>query len=224
MARFFGRASGVKIACIDRARTFAKTDYDKMITALQGFLGDFFVPVWQTPATLVKTRKERHDAWTLIFVDDADRAKTLGYHKLTKHGLPVARVFVTPTRLRNEPISLVASHELAEMLVDPSDNLWCMGPKRTLYAYEVWDAVEQGEFNVDGLPMSNFVYPEYFQIAPRLRVQLDHLKKVRRPFQVLGGGYMVTRVRGRKKTVFGSERKERAFMLEDRRLHRSQFR
>jgi hypothetical protein len=36
MARFFGRASGVKIACIDKARALSKIDYDKMARTAGG--------------------------------------------------------------------------------------------------------------------------------------------------------------------------------------------
>ena len=70
---------------------------------------------------------------------------------------------------------MAASHELAEMLVDPGINLWCAGPKGRMYAYEVCDAVEEEEFLVDGIPMCNFVYPAYFDLfrTPK-SVQFDH--------------------------------------------------
>jgi hypothetical protein len=47
------------------------------------------------------------------------------------------------------------------MLVDPGNNLWC--GKGTLYAYEVCDAVEAKHFPVNGLAMSDFVYPAFFE-------------------------------------------------------------
>jgi len=221
---FFGRNRTVTIACLDRARSLENVDFDRLIRGLQTYLDDVLVPVWRTPATLVKTRKERHGAWTLVFLDDADQGKDLGYHKLMKHGLPVARVFVRRTLDSDEAVSLIASHELAEMLVDPSDNLWCMGPRRHLYAYEVCDPVEHESFDIDRMAMSDFVYPEYFQLAPRAGARLDHLRRITRPFQVLRNGYMVTRVKGRKLTLFGSKAKASAFRREDRRLHRSEFR
>lgn len=225
MSHFFGRGPALKIACIDRARGLLQVDFDKMIRALQTFLDECFVPAWRTPATLVKASKEIHGAWTLVFLDDADRAKTLGYHKLMKNGRPLAKVFVKASIRQEEPISVVASHELAEMLVDPSDNLWCLGPRGRLYAYEVCDAVEQEQFDVDGVAMSDFLYPEYFQTVRTAKgLQFDHLKKVKRPFQVLPGGYSIVRHRGRKSTVYGSRAKESRFKAEDRRFHRSQYR
>jgi len=49
------------------------------------------------------------------------------------------------------------------MLVDPGNNFWCVGPRRKLYAYEVCDAVEQETFTLDGLAMSDSLYPPYFE-------------------------------------------------------------
>ncbi|HUO62378.1 MAG TPA: hypothetical protein VMT97_01650 [Terriglobales bacterium] len=220
-----GRHAAVKIACINKARTDLRVDFDRMIRALQTFLDECLAPVWHTPARLVKSRRELAGAWTLVFLDDADRAQLLGYHKLMKNGLPLAKVFVKPSLEGGEPISVVASHELAEMLVDPGDNLWCVGPKGRFYAYEVCDPVEQEQFKLDGIPMSDFLYPAYFQKQRASRpAPLDYSKRIKRPFQVLPGGYSVVRTRGRKGILLGSRAKERQFKAEDRRFHRSEYR
>jgi hypothetical protein len=224
--RSFDRGGGPTIACINKARTDLGVDFGKLIRGLQTFVDECLVPVWRTPARLVRSRKELPGAWTLVFLDDADRARTLGYHKLLKHRLPLAKVFVRPSRKHREPISVVASHELAEMLVDSGNGFWCLGPtKAKLYAYEVCDAVEQEQFELNGIAMSDFLYPAYFQtIRKRRSTQFDYLKKITRPFQVLRGGFALVRVRGKKAIEFGSRAKARDFRTEDRRYHRSQYR
>ncbi len=223
--RSFGRGAGPKIACINKAHTDLGVDFDKMIRALQAFIDECLAPVWRTPAKLVPSSKEVPGAWTLVFLDDADRAKTLGYHKLLKNRLPLAKVFVRPSLKHREAISVVASHELAEMLVDPGNSFWCLGSKRKLYAYEVCDAVEQVQFKLDGMAMSDFLYPAYFQTIRHARsTQFDYLGKITRPFQVLRGGFALVRARGKKTIEFGSAAKERDFRTEDRRYHRSQYR
>ncbi len=221
-----GRGSGPKIACIDKARTDLGVDFGDLIRGLQTFVDECLEPVWRTPAKLLPSRKELPGAWTLVFLDDADRVKTLGYHKLLKHRLPLAKVFARPSLKHREAISVVASHELAEMLVDPGNGFWCLGPeKRTLYAYEVCDAVEQEQFELDGIAMSDFLYPAYFQTIRMPRsTQFDYLKKISRPFQVLRGGFALVRTRGKKAIEFGSRAKAREFRTEDRRYHRSQYR
>src|SRR5262245_13696102 len=85
------------IAFINRARVPLGVDFDKMIKALQTFLDHCFVPVWGAPARLVKATKEIPGAWTMIFLDEADDDDALGYHELTKDGLPLSKVFVVPT-------------------------------------------------------------------------------------------------------------------------------
>lgn len=221
----FSRRAGPRIACINRARTPLGVDFHELVRALQAFVDECLAPVWRTPAKLVPSRKELPGAWTLVFLDDADRARRLGYHTLLKKRLPLAKVFVRPSLKHREAISLVASHELAEMLVDPGNSVWCLGPKRKLYAYEVCDAVEQVQFELDGMAMSDFLYPAYFEtIRHAGSTQFDHLGKITRPFQVLRGGFALVRARGKKTIEFGSAAKARDFRTEDRRYHRSQYR
>ena len=77
-------------------------------------------------------------------------------------------------------VSTSASHELVEMLVDPGINLLATGPDaKAAYAYETADPVEQYAFSIDRIPMSNFVYPSYFETfrAPG-SVPFDHLRVV----------------------------------------------
>ncbi len=212
------------IACINKATVGLEVDFDELIAALQKYVDRDLAPVWGTPAKLVKATNTMPGAWTLIFMDTADRARSLGHHDLTKHGLPNAKVFVEPTLDVGELISVAASHELAEMLIDPGANIWCAGPGPALYAYEICDPVEEQHYEVDDLAMCNFVYPAYFEEFRKRATRFDHLKKVKRPFQILEGGYIQI-WRGKKvKKMFGSRQKEMRFLAEDRRLHRSEFR
>src|SRR5947207_14521737 len=72
------------------------------------------------------------------------------------------------------------------MLVDPAINLAAMGPGNVFYAYETADAVEEVEFTIGGIAMSDFVYPAWFEgFRKPGSAQFDHVKKVRRPFQIL---------------------------------------
>jgi hypothetical protein len=114
------------------------------------------VPVWNTPAKLIKTTGSVKKAWAMVFMDNADQAGALAYHDLTPDGLPISKVFVkTPLH----------DHELVEMLVDPAINLMTTGPDpKLMYAYESADPVEALTFEVNGIPMSDFVYPSYFEV------------------------------------------------------------
>src|SRR5206468_9041772 len=137
------------IACFNKASTSLGVDFDRLIAALQTFLDDYFVPVWGTPAKLVKVTTFRNGAWALAFLDDADVANALGYHDLTPDGLPFSKVFVRTTVAAGQKVSVTACHELAEMLVDPAINLASTGPSNRFYAYETADAVEEQEFRLE---------------------------------------------------------------------------
>jgi hypothetical protein len=216
------------IVCINEATEDLGVDFDRLICALQKYLDAHFVPVWGTPARLVKGKKPRRGTWTLMFLDNQDSPKAkrngwVGLHHL--EGDPFAKVFVKSVLASDEKVSVAASHELAEMLVDPGINLWCAGPKGLLYAYEVCDAVEEVEFRVDGIPMCNFVYPAYFDMSRTPRsVKFDHKKKLNRPFQLLPNGYASVLRKGKKDVIYGSPVKKEHFKKERREGHRSERR
>lgn len=214
------------IACFNQATVDLQVDYDALIAAMQKYIDDSIVPVWGTPANLVKTDGFQKGAWAMVFLDDADQAGALAYHDLTPDGFPVAKVFVRTTLENNDLVSVSASHELVEMLVDPAINLMTTGPDpKTIYAYESADPVEALSFDVDGIAMSDFVYPSYFEVFhPAGSVRFDQMDKVNKPFQILSGGYQIIFKNGKWNQVFGSEKKKRAFAKEDRRQHRSEER
>jgi len=223
----FNRNVVPTIACVNKSKTGLGVDFERLISALQKFLDQCFVPVWGTPAALVRARKPTPGLWTMVILDDPDSPDAEGYHDITWRGLPLAKVFVKPTLDAGDLVSVTACHELCEMLIDPMATLWCEGPRSTLWAYEVCDAVEEETFEVDGVAMSDFVFPAYFDLfrlkKPR-SAQYDYLDRVKRPFHILKGGYSDIRHNRRVLEKFGSRDKAKRFALEDRRWHRSQFR
>ncbi len=225
IAAAFDRGQIPTIACFNQATVPLGVDFDTLVATLQQFLDQIFVPVWGTPASLVKTTGFRKGAWALAFLDTADVANALGYHDLTPDGLPLSKVFVRTTLGAGQKVSVTAGHELAEMMVDPAINLCSTGPQNRLYAYETADAVEEEEFQLGGVPLSDFVYPSWFEVFRKPgSTQFDYLKKVTRPFQILPGGYMSVFQNGRWTQIFGSKAKAERFAREDRRGHRSTYR
>ena len=213
------------IACINKATVRLGVDFKALVAALQKFADSCFAPVWGTPARLVRSDKFITGAWAIVFLDNADVQNALGYHDLTPDGLPLSKVFVQTTVQVGQKISVTASHELAEMLVDPAINLCATGPKGLIYAYETADAVEEEEFTIDGIAMSDFVYPAWFEGFRKARsAQFDYLKKVKKPFQILKGGYMIVFQNGKWTQIFGSAAKKKRFGREDRRGHRGEYR
>jgi hypothetical protein len=214
------------IACINKARMDLGVDFDKLIPVLQHFVDECFAPVWGVTAKLVNATKPRPGHWHMTFWDSPDQPGAEGFHDITYKGLPLAKVYVKATLDNKDKVSTTACHELCETLIDPGINLWAIGTRGLVWAYEVCDAVEEEEFVLDGVYMSDFVYPAYFEAFRKPRsTQFDYLNKVTRPFQLLKGGYGEIRHTRRDKNVnFGSKSKARRFSREDRRYHRTTYR
>jgi hypothetical protein len=224
--RAFNQGETPTIACFNRATTPLGVDLGALISAMQVFVTKYVAPVWATPAKLVKSAGYVKGAWAMVFLDDADQPGALAYHDLTPDGLPQSKVFVRTTINNGDLVSVSASHELVEMLVDPAINLMTTGPDAaTIYAYESADPVEALSFKINDIPMTDFVYPSYFEEFHKPgSVKFDYLGKVNKPFQILAGGYQIIFKDGKWSQVFGSTSKARTFAQEDRRGHRSEQR
>lgn len=221
-----GGAGAVSIACINHATTNLGAPLDVLTATLQKAYDTYFLPVWGYRARLYVTNSPLASDWQFIYLDDADDAGALGYHDLTVNGQPISKVFVKPTLKAGDTVSATASHELFEMMIDPLANLWAEDTRTgVLYAYEMSDAVEEDTFLVDGLQISNFVHPSWFESFrhPPL-TKYDHMGKLTSAFTMTKGGYLITMRGGKVKNIFGSTAKARRFAREDRRLHRSEYR
>lgn len=224
-AAAFNQGTYPTIVMVNKATVSLGVDFDKLVAALQKFLDTAFVPIWGYPAKLVKGADVQPGSWAMVFMDDADTAGALGYHDLTKDGQPLSKVFVKTTIAAGEKVSVTACHELAEMLIDPGCQLWADRGNGTLYAYEMCDACEESFFAIDGVSMSDFVYPAFFEPWRKAgSVQFDYLKKIKQPFQTLPGGYQIIMKAGKQGQIFGSAAKARRFAKEDRRMHRADYR
>jgi hypothetical protein len=220
------RSGAVNVACLNWATVDLGIPFETMIPALQRYYDEFFVPVWGYPLNLITPGSAGPSDWRLIFVDDATDADSLGFHDLTDEGQPVSMVFVKTTLADGSSVSVTASHEIVEMAIDPIANMYAQNGSK-LYAYEVSDPVEEDTFDVDGVPMSNFVTPAWFEPFDHpVGTKFDILDTLSKPFEISAGGYasVLDQSTGKLTDIFGSPAKARRFAREDRRGHRSEFR
>jgi hypothetical protein len=222
----FNQGDVPRIACFNQSSTPLGVDFNALISALQEYVDKYVAPVWGTPATLFKSNDFVKGAWAMVFLDDADEPDALAYHDLTPDGFPLSKVFVRTTLEAHDLVSVSASHELAEMLVDPAVNLLTTGrATKAMYAYESADPVEELSFKVKGILMSNFVYPSYFEVFRKPNsVKFDQMGKVSKPFEILKGGYQMIFRNGKWMNKYASKAKKKRFAKEDRRGHRSETR
>jgi len=214
----FDQGQTPTVALVNQAKTPLGIELLTLAKALQAFVDHHFAPVWGTPCRIVvaKDAKIPKGAWAIVFLDSADVANALGYHDVTPEGFPLSKVFVKTTLAAGERISVTASHELAEMLVDPALQLLAEAPNGWFYAYETADAVEADEFRIDNIPMTNFVYPAWFEGFRKAKsTKFDHLGLCRKPFEIRPGGYMPVMRAGRWDQIFGSLAVRDRFQLAD---------
>ncbi len=186
------------IAVVNESTTISDADVRAALPALQAQIRDDFGPLWHTGATLLfvaKNAKLPSGAWQLAILEDSDQAGALGYHDLTPDGLPLAKAFASTARSAGTPWTVVASHELLEMLGDPYIDLTVFDQSSattgTLYGFEACDPVEADVYKVQGVPVSDFVTAEWFRPPTRdSSLPLDKLGLVAAPLQIRPGGYV----------------------------------
>ena len=191
----------VEVAFINLSTIVNDAEARRVMAALQRQVLRDFAPVWGVDARLRFVRRGQRPppgAWWLAILDDAKHATTLGVHDKTDEGLPLGKVFARTAQQNKVPWSIPASHELLEMLVDPEINLSVFvqtsGTHGVLYSYEVCDACQGTRFayEIDGVKVSNFVYPTWFQSFRRPgSARFDHRRRLKRPVpHLLSGGYI----------------------------------
>jgi hypothetical protein len=84
--------------------------------------------------------------------------------------------------------------------------------------------VEEDTFEVDGIPMSNFLHPSWFEpFKHPAGTKYDHLGKLKAPYTMTKGGYMIIMKNGKISQKMGAA-KRRRFAKENRWGHRSEYR
>lgn len=216
---YFDKGGKPKIAVINKSAV-SFGNILEIVEALNKFVEVHFAPVWGTPADIVFSQTVPPGHWVLVFLDDADSS----YNEITSDDLPVGKVFVKTVLANKSSITVAASHELAEMLVDPAINLCAMKCSNGIaYALEVSDPVEETEFKVNGYNMTNFVYPAWFESYRRPgSAKFDHLGLIDRPFKLLKGGCAsIIKPKGTWTQIYGSKAKAEIMKKKDQRGKRN---
>lgn len=194
----------IKVSVINASTVLRDDEVIAAMPALQTQVTRDFAPAWGIDAELSFTARDDSKpvdgAWWLVLLDDSDQASAYGYHDVTNDHLPLGKVFAGTDKKNGKQWTITASHELLEMLVDPEISLAVFDQSDLtaggmLYAYEICDACqsEAHSYPIDGVAVSDFVFPAWFQ-ASRARgsTQFDFCKKIEAPFAIGAGGYIAT--------------------------------
>lgn len=145
-------------------------------------------------------------------LDQPDVDGALGYHDEGADGTAYIKIFCNPifnsggTALSGAlSLSAVLSHEVLELTGDGPANRWVDGPDNRDYALELCDACEDQYYDIDGVSVSDFLLPAFFDPKASKNSRLDFLGLLAEPFSMTPGGYQIVRTEtGKVSQVWGA--------------------
>lgn len=181
------------LALISQSSQVKADQLHEVAAALQKQVTRDLAPVWNVSATISVFSSLRSlpvGYWPIIIKDDINQPGAGGFHS-KKHNQPFALIKADKDWI------LSTSHEMIEMLVDPSANATVTGDSlkpdqgRVLYLLEACDPCEAGEFaySINGITVSDFITPHYHDPVAS-SVQYSFTGSIKAPRQVLNGGYL----------------------------------
>lgn len=182
-----------QIALIDETKTISVEEMTQTAVALQKQAMRDLAPVWNIQATVdyfPDALQVPAGYWPIIIMDDIPFMAE-GIHK-TKNGQPYSLV------VRDSAWQLICSHEMCEMLVDPSGDRTIASDSlvseqgRVNYIVEICDPCGGSRFaySVNGIPVCDFYTPNYFDPTGSNGKQYSFTGAVTRPKEILKGGYL----------------------------------
>ncbi len=200
------------IVVINESDVATKKQVERMVKAIQKQVTEHFRPAWGLQARLVFNEEPEERGMRVVIRDRATEEDEgfLGYHFV--NGLPVTYVFARDDIEENGEFSSTLSHEVLEMLADPDVNLYARGFYRdkagrrrsAFIPYEVCDPVEASTYKIDGVPVCDFVLPEWFEPEHEDGdMKMDFRRVIDGPFRLAPGGYTDVFVNGQTKTIWG---------------------
>jgi len=191
----------IRVALVSQSSQIDFVALSKAANAINLQVSRDFMPIWGVSATVVALPDEAAitpGLWPVYIVDVVGLNGALGFH-LNAHNQPFARVQAGSTW------TLTASHEVLEMLADPSGNRLVSatsveivddevrdGDGKFEYLVEVCDPSEDAAnaYLIDSVLVSDFYTPRYFDPVAAVAVRYSYSGKIRRPRQLLPNGYL----------------------------------
>lgn len=172
-----------KIVLIDQtAEHVVQLDQLQPIAAaLQQQVDNDFAPVWGVRADISAPAPGDAIPPGAFHVNIVDSIPGAGGVHLDDQGQPYAEAVNGPK------LSIAISHEVLEMLVDPWGNRFTQGPdidpnfpdRQVFYLVEVGDPCEVTSYPIDGVLVSDFVCPSFYD--PDGAFPFDHQKTLTKP-------------------------------------------
>ncbi len=183
------------IAVVNQSSLVTPAALAQAVRALQLQVTAHFAPVWGLLCTLFAAAAPQPGQESIYLLDNTDQADALGYHTADpKADQPVGYVFVKTTLDAGDAWTATLSHELLEQLADPWVCNTAIAPwqgRQAALAWEVADPVENDEYVINGVRVSNFILPGWFDPQLAAGTHVDYMNTLAgRPLTMSPGGYV----------------------------------
>ncbi|MDB5389315.1 MAG: hypothetical protein JWM11_4961 [Planctomycetaceae bacterium] len=180
------------VALVSETTAVSLADLVQVAAAIQKQVSRDLQPLWNIQATVDAFDSVNHvplDYWHVIIRDDIDALGQSGFHKTEMHQ-PFALVQF------DDDWSITTSHEVLEMLADPSGNWFVAGDSvktgqgRVNYLVEICDPVQQSIYTINDVRVCDFFTPQYFDPAFTSGARYSFSGNLKSPRGLLKGGYL----------------------------------
>lgn len=127
----------------------------------------------------------------IYLLDDTTQANALGFHTLVG-GIPVGCIFAKTDMDYGVAWTTTLSHEACEQALNPSciNGVLTVFNGRLIFAnYESSDPVENDTYTINGVSVSNFVFPAWFGYQDPVGGRYDQMGALKAPLTISPGGY-----------------------------------
>jgi hypothetical protein len=182
------------VAIVTESSSLQFDSLSRVSAALQKQVSRDFGPIWNIEGTVdgfSSLADVPIDYWPIIVRDDIKTPGAAGIH-LDNDGQPFALVQFS------SDWALTTSHELLEMLADPTGNRVIAGQSpmpgqgRVNFLVEVCDPSEAVQFGytINGITVSDFFTPRFYDPVPAPGTRYTFTGAVERPRTIAKGGYI----------------------------------
>lgn len=184
----------IHVALVDRTGQIDVAQLARVAGALNAQVATDFGPAWHSHASVGAYPETAlgPNTWAIYVQTALDEPGALGYHT-DDHNQPYALVEYT------RDWTVTASHELLEMLADPWGSRLHQAKHldgrehdgHVHYLLEVCDPPEATSYEIQGVPVSDFILPAYYRSTRSgLTPKLSFAGTITEPREVAPGGYI----------------------------------
>jgi hypothetical protein len=182
-----------KVSIVNHTTSISDQEVGHVAQALEKQIHNDLAPIWGVDAEITVVKQGEAPVpgqWWVELLDETDSTQAISYHDVTTDKLPRSKIFVKTAKNNGINWTVSASHELISMLVDPRTDLMVV-PNwdniERIYALEIAAPVETETYQIDGVTISDFVFPAWFDATrPAGSTQFDFLDHVHRPLELKG--------------------------------------